>query len=759
MKIWNNMANMGVLNVYHPDIYDFINAKSTNADVLNYFNLSIMMDDKFMEAVIDNKNIHLHYPVYDEKFRIIEDKSKWTFSKEVNATELWNLIMRKAYDNGEPGVLFYDNLNNDNNTWYTETIIGTNPCFSGDMRLLTVDGYKRFDELEGKEVDIVNKDGIISKNVPVWCSGQKKTITLYLENDVKIECTPDHLFMLENGESCEAINLYEKNIKRFGNESTVKVIDMVEDYKLQKVYDFTEPLTHWGVVEGVIAHNCGEYIGGVIFDQELPSEEYGGACNLGSLYLHNFVSDPFLKTATIDWNLLSSTIHTAVRMLDNVIDINVYPIKHYENYQKGLRTIGLGVTGLADMLAMMGYRYDKADGREFVDNLMEFVVSTAYNASIGLAIEKGSFPMLDREKFVRSDFIRKHANNLQWEWVESLILSDGIRNARLISVAPVGTLSLTFGNNCSSGIEPIFNLSYDRKIKLGGQEESNTKNVVMEDYAYGLYNELKANNVDVISDDVFVTALNIDVEDHIKMLATIAKHVDMSVSKTINIPEDYPFEKTKDVYIDCWESGIKGCTIFRPNALRPGILTTSASDTHHAVTTQQELPRGFIYKVNDDLIGNKRKITNGCGKFHLQLFFDEVTGEPYETFIDMGDGGGCERNLEFESKLMSTALRGGIPIEAIIDVAKSVRPCKSYCDRTKSKGDTSKGTSCPNAIGWALEDLYDKIQERCFADYEEESEEEPIEIKDKNHCPECGDKLASEGGCPTCKTCGWNKCS
>lgn len=150
------------------------------------------------------------------------------------------------------------------------------------------------------------------------------------------------------------------------------------------------------------------------------------------------------------------------------------------------------------------------------------------------------------------------------------IKKNGIRNAKISAVAPTGTLSLTYGNNCSSGIEPIFSLSYDRKVKVGGQEDENIKIVKMQDYAYYLYNKLKEENPEdiTVSEDCFVTALNISVDDHIAMLKTIAKYIDMSVSKTINVPTEYSFEDTKNIYYNCWKSGIKGCTIFRPNAIR-----------------------------------------------------------------------------------------------------------------------------------------------------------------------------------------------
>ena len=328
---------MGVLSIYHPDIEDFIYAKSKEANRLNHFNLSVMVDDDFMRAVENNSNITLHYPVYDEKYHIIKDKTKWKYEKEVSARELWDKIIKLAYVNGEPGIMFYDNMNKMNNTWYTETITHTNPC--------------------------------------------------------------------------------------------------------------------------------SEYIAGTVFNQELPSDQYAGACNLGSLMLHNFVEKPFTDTAYFDFSKLSQTIKVAVRMLDNIIDINTFPLPQYENYQKNFRTIGLGVTGLADMLVMLGYKYNSKEAVDFVDTLLEFIAIAAYNNSINLAIEKGPFPFCEPESFIQSGFINAHKNGVNgtpWYEISDRIERYGIRNARILSVAPCGTMSLTFGNNCSSGIEPIFSLGYDR---------------------------------------------------------------------------------------------------------------------------------------------------------------------------------------------------------------------------------------------------------------------------------------------------------
>ncbi len=635
-------ANMGVLNVYHPDIWEFIDAKSHDSATLKYFNLSVMVDDTFMDAALQRRDITLHWPVYDEAGRIIIDPSKWKIKKVVNAGVLWDAITSRAYDNGEPGVFFYNNMNRDNPLWYEETIVSSNPC--------------------------------------------------------------------------------------------------------------------------------AEYLSGTVYGSELPSSQYGGACNLGSLMLHKFVKDPFTERATLDEDDLVEAVRTAVRMLDNIIDINSFPDRIYENYQKRYRTIGLGYTGLADALVMLGFKYDSEEARQYVNDLTELIALAAYEASVDLAKEKGSFPGLDKQKYISSGFLQRHisAGNYSdgWRSIADRILEDGIRNGKLLSVAPTGTMSLVYGNNCSSGIEPIFSLEYERKIKMGGQDDVNIKVVQMQDFAYGLYQHMKAVGRKIVEDPPFVTALEMDVSDHIEMLAAIAANVDMSVSKTINVPTDYPFDKCKEIYRKCWSSGIKGCTIFRPNALRQGVLLSTAEERSEKIEPP-ELGRGDIVCCDDSLVGMKRKLMTGCGSMHLMAWYDPETGDIMETFVGRGSSGGCEKNLTAMTRLISVALRGGVPFDCVLDQLESCGGCGAYQSRRATKRDTSPGSSCATAIAIALKEMQEEIYQDILDD--DPTEEAPSEdqtppstqqsIQEEiPRCPECGEKISFEGGCNICKACGWSKC-
>lgn len=635
-------ANMGVMNVYSMDIDNFINAKASDPNKLNHFNLSVMIDDDFVNAVKNDEDIYLHHPVYDENGYIENRKEKWIYKKKVSARKIWNEIMRKAYDNGEPGVFFYDNLNKDNNLWYIENIVCSNPCSE------------------------------------------------YLAGTI------------------------------YGNN----------------------PIT----------------------GEKLNSKDFGGACNLGSLFLHNFVENSFTKNAFINWNTLKDTIYSAVKMLDNIIDVNIFPSEVYENYQKNFRTIGLGFTGLADALAMLNMKYNSPEALEYVDSLVEFIAFNTYKASVELAKERGSFPLLDREKFVNSGFILKHCKSIDnsWRELKEDILKYGIRNAKMLSVAPVGTLSLTFGNNCSSGLEPIFSLEYDRKVKIGGQTDDKTKIIKMRDYAYGLWLANKDNPKNVVTKEVFATALEMTVDEHVNMLGVIAKHIDMSCSKTINVPEEYSFEDTKNIYMKCHDLGIKGCTIFRPNKLRPGILIADSDKKADSTNKKEEkLERGMIIKVDNNTVGKERHLTTGCGSLHCAAFFDPISGELLETYLSKGSQGGCQSNLAAVSRMISFAARLGASIEAIVDQLESCMACPSYAVRTATKHDTSKGSCCPSAVGNALIEMYKEMQNDLNDD--EDKKETVINTGKKAlvkpKCPECGEEVVFEGGCVSCRNCGWSKCN
>ena len=501
-------------------------------------------------------------------------------------------------------------------------------------------------------------------------------------------------------------------------------------------------------------------------------------CNLGSLNLYEFVHNKFTPTAYFDFEDFGYAIRVASDALDDIIDENADRLPEgmaeYRRNALNWRNIGLGVFGYADMLMALGMTYGSLDACSFTDDLFEFMMRTAIKTNHDRAVMCGSYPMYDsKTDFVPSDIYYDHMADTE--------CYHGFRNCSLLSIAPTGSIGTMMG--LSGGIEPEFSLSYTRRTdNLNDEYKIEAK--VVKDYrkATGEYGELP---------EYFVTSGDIDWADRIMTQSVIQDHIDTAISSTVNLPQETTKEEIEELYLRAWQAGLKGVTIFRDGCKRLGILTITPKEEEEPEEDDKmsTIPRGVILDVSDDLISAKRTIVSGCGKMYLHLDFDELTGQPMETFVECGSGGGCERNLTFISRLMSLALRAGVPIECIIDQAMSIKPCKAYCDRTKAKHDTSKGTSCPSALGHAMEELHEKIQERCFADEEDEEGYDElvvgtkrvpnnfspdVSIKDMLNrmdvnfelehyegdliCPECGCKLSQEGGCNICHVCGYSKC-
>jgi ribonucleoside-diphosphate reductase alpha chain len=306
--------------------------------------------------------------------------------------------------------------------------------------------------------------------------------------------------------------------------------------------------------EDIIATNpCGE----------VPLPPYG-ACLLGSINLPMFVIEPFTEDAHVDYDEIREVVFSAVRMMDNVIDVTNYPLPEQKAEAQAKRRIGLGVTGLASMLAMLRMKYGSQQALGFVDELMGRITDYAYMASAALAKERGPFPLYDANEFdpkVRlSDYVRDTVK--QW----------GLRNGTVLSIAPTGTISL-YANNVSSGIEPIFATKYDRKVLLpDGSHMVQT----VKDYAVYLH-ELYYPGFPL--PDYFQTTADLTPEDHILMQATVQKYVCQSISKTVNLPEDISFSDFADVYAKAYYSGCKGCTTYRPNSNTGSILSVSDDST------------------------------------------------------------------------------------------------------------------------------------------------------------------------------------
>lgn len=288
-----------------------------------------------------------------------------------------------------------------------------------------------------------------------------------------------------------------------------------------------------------------------------------GCCCLGSLNLASYVRNPFTAEVSFDFDAMKRVIPVAVRMLDNVLDETQWPLKEQHEESQAKRRIGLGFTALGDALIMLGIRYDSEEGRKFASEVSRVLRDEAYRASIELAKERGAFPLFDAKKYLSSGFAKRLPKDIRKD-----IEKYGIRNSHLTSIAPTGTISLAFADNASNGIEPAFSWSYTRTKRMA---DGSKKDYTVEDHAYRMY-RLQGGDTNNLP-EAFVSALSMSAQDHLLMVAAVAPFIDAAISKTVNVPEDYPYEDFRELYMDAWKRGLKGITTYRPSSVRGAVLS------------------------------------------------------------------------------------------------------------------------------------------------------------------------------------------
>jgi len=624
MEVWDAMcrtimsagarrgAMMGTLSCEHPDIEDFISAKRERGRLTN-FNMSVLVTDAFMEAVRD-----------DAEWPLTFGGRTW---RTVPARQLWDAIMRSTYDHAEPGVIFIDRVNRDNNLGWIETIRATNPC------------------------------------------------------------------------------------------------------------------------------------------GEQPLPPYG-ACLLGSLNLVRFVRDPFGCNAALDEDDLAKAAAVAVRFLDDVIDVSTYPLPQQQAEARAKRRIGLGITGLADALAMCGLRYDSPQAVETAERWMAVIERAAYLASTELAREKGAFPLYDADRYLACG----HVSRMDAE-IRKAVRQRGIRNALLTSIAPTGTISLLAGN-VSSGIEPIFATEYERRI-LTPSGEARTETVT--DQAVRLYREMKGKDAPL--PDVFVTTHELHWKAHVAMQAAIQKHVDSAISKTINLPRDIAFEEFRDVYLEAWKAGLKGCTTYRPNPVTGSVLSTPETDEEKAAVEETKAPAqpalppevpaprdegGVVYmrqplERSTVLPGFTYKIRWPGSDHAIYITINDIEENgrrrPFEIFIN-------SKNMEHYAwtvaltRMISAVFRRGGDVSFVVEELKAVFDPRG--------GQWMNGRYVPSLLA-AIGDVIERhMIEIGFLPAPEthprEHDSQPGTTP--GQCPGCGaPALIRAEGCDQCLSCGYSRCS
>jgi ribonucleoside-diphosphate reductase alpha chain len=315
---------------------------------------------------------------------------------------------------------------------------------------------------------------------------------------------------------------------------------------------------------------------------EQPLPPYGCCC-LGSIDLTRMVRNPFSAHAGFDHEPFKQLVRVAVRMLDNVLDVTAWPLPEQQLEAQNKRRIGLGFTGLGDALVMLGLRYDTDEARAFAKDITRIMRDEAYLASVELAQERGAFPLLDADQYLTAP---RFASRLP-DPIKDKIREHGIRNSHLLSIAPTGTISLAFADNASNGIEPPFSWFYTRKKRMA---EGGTKDYQVEDHAWRMYKNMGGDMNHL--PPAFVTALEISALDHMKMVAAVAPFIDTSISKTVNVPENYPYEDFKNLYSEAWKAGLKGLATYRPNNVLGSVLSVTPEIKQEKI---EEQPQDFIF--------------------------------------------------------------------------------------------------------------------------------------------------------------------
>lgn len=488
-------------------------------------------------------------------------------------------------------------------------------------------------------------------------------------------------------------------------------------------------------------------------EEPLPA---GGSCLLSSINLSAFV-----RNKEFNFDDFGETVAHGIIYLNEVLEegLPLHPLREQRQSVADWRQIGLGIMGLADMLIKMELPYDSEQARHLCERIGLVMADQALYTSAFLAGHNGSYDNY-KSCVQKSGFLKNNTCESTREVIEAY----GLRNSQLLTIAPTGTISTMLG--ISGGIEPIFANSYTRKTESlhGHDEYYKVYTPIVKEYMdeHGIKDEAELPNW-------FCTSSTISPLNRVLMQGAWQRHIDASISSTVNLPEEATIEDVEEIYLNAWKEGLKGITVFRNGCKRLGILTTDSSQEKEE---EKGLPRGEIISCSDNLIGMKRRLTTGCGSLHCTAWFDPQTGDLMEIYLNKGSTGGCANFMVGLSRMISLACRGGVKIEDIADQLQSTGACPSYASRTATKHDTSKGACCPMAVGNALMEMWKEMKERiekensiiALADSNSQistSESRPPfnpEVDNGAKCPECGSELIQEGGCVICKSCGWSRC-
>ena len=487
-------------------------------------------------------------------------------------------------------------------------------------------------------------------------------------------------------------------------------------------------------------------------EEPLPA---GGSCNLCAINLAAFVKDE-----KFDFDDFSYVVQEAVKYQNEILKegLKRHPLKEQQESVNNYKQIGIGIMGLADMLIKLHIQYGSEEALELCDKIGTYLNYYGIKASSDLGNILGQYEDFNLTEVTSTEYWKEQLESFI-KYNLNLFPFARLRNSQLFTIAPTGTISTMIG--VSGGIEPIFANYYERT----------TKSLYGKDVKYKVYTPIVKQYMDEhnIKDDsqlpkYFVTSSDIPVYSRINMQAVWQKHIDASISSTVNLPNEATIEDVENLYMYAWKNGLKGITVYRAGCAREGILVATPKKEKTPIVEEKPiLKRGDIIECSADLIGRKDKIISGCGSLHVLAFFNPIDGALMEVYLSKGSTGGCSLFMVGLSRTISLLCRAGVNIFDIVDQLDSTGVCPSYAVRRATKHDTSPGSCCPMAIGKKLLEMYQEVQIELFGEEdkkENKKNKKPVKvIPSKALCPECGEPLIFEGGCNSCKNCGYSKCS
>lgn len=526
----------------------------------------------------------------------------------------------------------------------------------------------------------------------------------------------------------------------------IKVIDIIDKNEIVDVFDFTEYDAHWGVVEGIVAHNCSEFLGCAYT-----------ACCLGSINLYNCVDNKFSPNAEFNFEKFRYLVALGVGALNQVLDYgrDKQPLEANKQAIDDWRNIGLGFFGLADALVALGIKYGSKEAQELLSSIAYVMMNKALDVSSNLAISQGTFGKYDWKKTKKSKIISSlygvFGNHLIYEEIRR----NGLANGSLISIAPTGTISLLAGG-FSGGIEPMFKVSYERTThSLEGKGET------FRVFPTSIKELLEYHNLPLTltNEEIkkkfpyIVEADEIPCSERIEMQRSVQDNIDNAISSTINLPESATPEDIYNIYMMAWEAKLKGVTVFRDGCMRLSILNPKKKS--------EDFDNNFgeIVPIKREETGSLPSLTykkqSACSKLYPTITFKD--GKPFEVFASVT--GGCSANIATIVRLSSLALRCGVKPEKLIEELKEQK-CPA-CKTLRGQGRKNISLSCGNAIAESLQEAIAEFSGEFKEKTNTKQPKQIIEVHEervRKKCPECGAEIRAEGNCISCTQCSWSKC-